>query len=121
MSDVQSKMDRARTYLNNNLENQYVNNCERLKTELRQVPQALHRAHTVYLQNKILDNSGKYSSYRYQSEYNSNIYAPLKNEINELSNDFYNVSESDFDTRRNLLMAMLDNDNTAAYSYFSSR
>lgn len=119
ISDVQSRINQATTYLNNSLGNRYVNNCARLHEGLKEVPQELFRAHVRYLDNKINDWSGLYSNYNSQSDYANNLYKPLKNEIDALDNDIYQVEI--LDSEYNRLSNNLSLDNQAAYRYFRSK
>jgi hypothetical protein len=115
IADVQSKIARAADYRKNNLENGYVNNCIRLHDGLREIPQALFRAHVHYLDNKIDEWSEMYSNYNSHSDYVNNLNRPLKTEIDTLDNDIYNVSNFDSEYKR--LSGKWSADNTKAYNY----
>lgn len=118
--DVSDKIQKSRTYLSNNLGNSYVKNCRRLKDGLKNVPQKLFNIHISYLQIKIQQNSNKYRAYTYQSEYNTSIYTPLRNQIDALDKDFYGVSDNAFDSGYNSLETLLSADNRMASDYFFS-
>jgi hypothetical protein len=115
IADVASRISRAATYRNNRLENEYVNNCTRLHDGLKEVPQALFRAHVRYLDNKIYQWSGLYPKYNSQSDYANNLYKPLKSEIDALDNDIYRVAN--FNSEYNRLSNKWSADNTKAYNY----
>jgi hypothetical protein len=115
VADVASKISRAATYRNNRLENEYVNNCTHLHDGLKEVPQALFRVHIRYLDNKINQWSELYPNYNSQNDYANNLYKPLKNEIDTLDNDIYNVAN--FDSEYNRLSKKWSDDNTKAYNY----
>jgi hypothetical protein len=113
--DVSDKVQKSRTYLANNLGNPYVNNCTRLKDGLRNIPQSLFKAHVRYLDNKIDNWSDLYSNYSSQINYYDSLYMPMKNEINILENDIYNVSplQSEYDR----LLRKWSADNIKAFDY----
>lgn len=115
ISEVDGKISRAKTYQNNHLENGYVNNCTRLRNGLKEIPQALFRAHVRYLDNKVTYWSGFYSNYISQSDYANNLYRPLKSEIEALDNETYNVAN--FDNEYQRLLDKWSADNTKAYNY----
>jgi hypothetical protein len=115
IADVASRILRAATYRNNRLENGYLNNCTRLHDGLKEVPQALFRAHVKYLDHKINQWSGLYSNFKSQPDYVNNLYKPLKGEIDALDNDIYRVAN--FDSEYNRLSNKWSADNTKAYNY----
>lgn len=119
ISKVDSILSRSKYLLNNKLENAFVNNCNRLKDELREMPQVLFNEHVKYLDNKIRFWSGKYSNYSTQAEYRANLYDNLKNEINSLDNNLYSVSSFNDEYAR--ISRLLDKDSAEAYKYFSSK
>lgn len=116
ISDVEGRISKAKAYLNNNLGNQYVSKCTRLRAGLKSTPQSLFSAHVRYLDNKINEWSGMYSNFNSQRAYADNLYQPLKSEISTLSNDIY--AGSDIDGEYNRLMRKLDSDSQKAYNYF---
>jgi hypothetical protein len=113
--DVQSKISRAETYLNNGLGNIYVNNCTLLHDGLKRIPKTLFRAHIHYLDNKVSQWSNMYSNYQSQSDYVNNLNQPLKIEIELLDNDIYKVDN--FDSEYNKLLDKWSADNIKAYTY----
>ncbi len=118
ISGVEQKIIRSKLYLKNNLENNYVKNCLRVKTNLSGVPQIYFKAHISYLDNKIDYWSGKYVDYKNdQPGYSQNIYLPLKNEIDQLDNNIYNVDS--FDVKYDNLMNILEQEGNAAYLYIN--
>ena len=113
IADVQSKISRATSLLQNQLENEFVNNCARLHNGLKEIPQSLFSAQVKYLDSKINSWSGLYSNYNSQSDYSNNLYKPLKFEIEALDNDIYNVSN--FDSEYERLLQKWSADNTKAF------
>lgn len=118
INDVTNKIQKAKTYLSNNLDNSYVNNCPRLKAGLKGIPLKLFSIHVAYLKNKIHFHSSKYTDYNYQSDYSKVIYTPLKNELNELDNEIYGIEDNTFDSNYNSLEGSLNADNLNAAKYF---
>jgi hypothetical protein len=118
--DVSDKVQKSRTYLANNLDNHYVNNCTRLKDGLRSIPQMLLDRHIAYLRIKIQKNGGKYTDkqYEYQSHYSDNIYTPLRNQIVNLSKETYGI---DVKTAKDSLFNSLDDYNNKAYEYYRKK
>lgn len=112
---VKVKISQAKGYLNNHLENEYVNRCKRLQDGLKDIPQALFKAHVRYLDDKISQWSGLYSNYNSQSDYANNLYKPLKSEIETLDNEIYHVSN--FDSEYQKLSNKWSTDNTKAYNH----
>ena len=117
ISDVQSKILRMKTYINKRLENEYVNNCKRLRDGLNEIPPALFRSHVSYLDKKISEWSDLYSNYNSQSDYANNLYSPIKKEIEELKKDVYNVSNFDREYKRLTDKWSADNIKAFAYPY----
>ena len=118
ISTIESDITRSVAYLNNNLENNYVNICERLKTSLRDVPMILFESHVKYLDSKINHSIGKYIDYQLQRDYSKDIYTPLSNEIDQLDNSIYNIDLDSFYAECKKLDIKLKNEGTAAYNYF---
>ncbi len=118
ISEVVNRLTRSNTYLNNNLENEFVNNCSRLKIELEGIPQASFNAHVSYLDNKFNYWSGKHSIYKTQLAYKNSLYDKLKYDINELDNGVYNVSNFKIEYSR--LLNKLDVESNEAYFHFSN-
>lgn len=113
--DVNAKINQARYYLDENLENRYVNNCTRLKEGLREIPAILFSKHVNYLDNKFEAQSG-YLIYEYYSDYELNVYTRLKGDLDLLVNDIYMVDHDTFVTQKNSLKSVLDAANSEAYS-----
>jgi hypothetical protein len=116
--NVSDKIQKSRAYIRNNLENENVNNCIRLKNGLGEIPKKLFDEHANYLQKKIEKNVGKYREYATQRDYDDQFYRPLKNQIDALSNDVYGVSESTFNITIKNLKTLLKNENTEAFNFF---
>lgn len=119
ISDVKNIISRAATYRNNNLENSYVNNCVRLHTGLKEIPQALFEAHLRYLKNKISRWTGFYSYYNSQNDYINIFLQPFTDEIDALNNNTYNVSN--LERERQSLIDRLNADRENSIRYFNSR
>lgn len=120
VQDVNDIIARANTYLHDNLENEHVNHCKRLRDGLEEIPQVLFKAHVRYLYNKIDKWSGLYSvGYNSHIDYTNNLYKPLKSEIDELDNDIYNVAN--FDVEYTRLTNKWSVDNRKAYDYDYSK
>jgi hypothetical protein len=115
ISDVQRKIARAASYLNNHLGNEYVNHCSRLQDGLREIPRLLFRAHVNYLDNKINTWSGFYSNYNSHADYVNNLNRPIRNEIEALDNNTYHAPN--FNNEYNRLSNRWSADNTRAYNY----
>ncbi len=86
IANVQNKIQRANSLLNNHMENDFVNNCIRLHDGLKEIPQELFQAHIRYLENKINYWSNMWCNYNSHSDYSNNLNKPLKQEITDLSN-----------------------------------
>jgi hypothetical protein len=121
IDDVSGKIQKSKTYLSNRLDNNYVNNCTRLKDGLREIPQTLYNKHISYLRLKIQKNSGRYKEYQFQKDYSNIIYTPLESQVNELDNNIYGINTDIFDGNLSDLKKLLDTDNTNAYDYFHPR
>jgi hypothetical protein len=118
-ADVRNKISAANSFINNQLGNSYVNNCTRLKNELREIPQVLFRAHVRYLDNLINYWSNSFKNYNTQRAYVSDLYTPLRKKIDELDNDIYNVSVLSNEYSR--LKNRWESDGKNAYDYFNSK
>jgi hypothetical protein len=117
ISTIQANIIRSEEYLKNNLGNEYVGNCIRLKTDLSEVPKFLFKAHVKYLDNKITFWEGKYVDYFSQRDYYDNLYEPLEKELNKLDNNIYNVNN--FDAENQKLKEKLDSASNRAYAHFN--
>lgn len=115
ISDVQNRIANAVSLRNNQLENEFVNNCTRLHEELKEIPGILFRKHVWYLDYKIDSWSGMYYNYYSQSDYSNNLYKPLKSEIQALDNNIYHVSE--FGAEQSRLLQKWSADNVNAYNH----
>jgi hypothetical protein len=118
ISKVEKDIIRSEEYLKNNLGNNYVNNCIRLKSNLKEVPQILFYAHVNYLDNKITLWNSKYDNYSSQKEYFENLFSPLKNETEKLYSGIYKVNS--LDTEYKKLDDKLKLGSSAAYQHFNS-
>ncbi len=120
VEEVSKIIQQSKTYLVNHLDNPYVNNCTRLKDGLSEIPQTYFFQHVKYLQSKIGANLGRFSEYSFQSDYSNTIYTPLKNQIDALDNEVYNVGADIFYKEYNDLKELLNIDNHNATDYFRS-
>ena len=115
---VEKYISRSKEYLENNLENNYVKNCARLKTDLSEVPMILFKAHVNYLDNKINNCIGKYNNYSSLAEYNNNLYTIIDNEIGKFKNESYYTGISIQYTEYEKLNNKLKLESNAAYKHF---
>jgi len=113
IADVQSKIQRAASLRSKRLGNEFVNNCTRLHNGLKEIPQALFKKHTAYLDNKISYWSNMWCNYNSHSDYSNNLNRPLRNEINDLSNS--TVYDLNVDDECNRLFNRWSADNQKAY------
>lgn len=118
ISEVASRITQAKTYLANELDNEYVNNCTRLREALAEINKVFFNKHLDYLEYKVRQNSGLYKRFSYQSDYSRAIYEPLKGQIEQLDNDIYNVDDNTFQASYDMLESLLEKDNSDAYNYF---
>lgn len=79
--DVTDKIQRSEQYLSANLENAYVNNCARLKEDLRNVRQYLSDNNYNYLLEKINYHGGRYTEFSITFDFQNAITRKLKNEV----------------------------------------
>lgn len=117
--DVKNKISAANSYRYNRLGNPYINNCTRLHSELKEIPQVLFRTHVRYLDKMISSWSNMFTNYNTQKAYVIGIYSPLENKIDELDNDIYKISE--FSSEYSRLKNKWEADGTNAYNYFNSK
>jgi hypothetical protein len=108
-------ISQSKDYLNNNLENTYVNKCSRLRDSLQAIPQELFEVHIRYLDNKISEWSNMYPNYNSYSDYVNNLYNSLKGEVDAMNNSIYNVPTFSYEHNRLLRRCSDDNANAAAY------
>jgi len=115
IDSVQDKIERATSLRNNSLENEYVNNCNRLHDELNEIPQLLFNKHVWYLDNKIDYWSNMWCNFYSHSDYSQNLNVPLREEINDLgtSTIYRNVNVNNQYAR---LLAIWSLDNQNAYN-----
>lgn len=92
IDDVRLKIARSKGYLQNSMDNPYINNCLQLKNELNSVPDIMLEAHSNYLSAKILKWTGAYKGLLSQKNYNNDIWLPIKRQIDELEKGPYNSS-----------------------------
>lgn len=118
--NLEDKINRTNRYLGNNLENSYVNNCIRLKKELRKIPRLLFNKHVSYMQNKIEHHSNQFQRYESQRRYHEELYEPLKKQLEILEVNTYNISSRDHYNAYRDLEISLNLDNREAYKYFQS-
>lgn len=116
--DVSEMIKKSRAYIKNNLDNNYVNNCTRLKVGLEAIPKILFDKHINYLTKKINDNGARYGEFNYQSNYSKTIYTPLWNQIDALNNDIYGISDSAFRDGYNSVFTLLSRYNSDATNYY---
>jgi hypothetical protein len=115
IDDVKSKISRATSLIKDRLENEYVNNCDRLHDKLKAIPQLLFSAHVSYLDKKIDNWSELYSNYNSQSDYSNNLYRPIRAQIEALDNDIYKVPN--FAIEYDRLLKKWSADNVKAYDF----
>jgi hypothetical protein len=119
--EVSDKIQRSKTYISNRLDNRYVSNCARLNEGLGNIPKNLYNKHITYLRSKIINNSNRFREYPYQTNYSEAIYTPLKNQLRELDNSLYNVSDDTFNNNYESLYQLLTSDNSNAFQYYSAQ
>jgi hypothetical protein len=117
--NVSDMIQKSRAYIGNNLENEYVNNCIRLKDGLQEIPKKLFYEHVSYLRSKIEKNVGSYKAYASHLDYNNQLYTPLIKQINVLSDDVYGINDDTIDDAINDLTKLLEADNENAYKFFT--
>lgn len=104
-----------------NTGNKYVNNCTRLKDGLREVPRKLFDKHVSYLTQKINLYANQYESYGTQAEYNTNVYSPLRSQINGIDYKVYGLGESFVEDKQEELFNLLGKYNRKATDHFLSK
>jgi hypothetical protein len=118
---VQNKLNEAKSYLNNNMENPYLKNNPNLRNELNKIPEALFRKHVKYLEEKINSSLGLYTKdfAGSHSNYSRSVYTPLINELNVLTRDIYKTTDyySEYLRLRNKLYK----DASDAWEYWDKR
>lgn len=118
--DMSDKIRKSKEYISNNLYDNHVNNCIRLKVGLQNIPKILFDKHIVYLRKKIIENGSRYSEFSYQSGYSNIIYTPLKNQIDVLD-DIYDINEGVYKSDYNDLNNLLSVYNRDATNYFKNK
>lgn len=91
-SDIEVKIARIDSYKRNRLENNYVNNCVRLHSELTANKKSLIDSYLTYLDTKINRWTGKYKQFQFNSfnSYQDIIYNPLKKELEDFKTNCNN-------------------------------
>lgn len=117
IAEAERLIQESKSYLQHNMENNYVAHCSNLKNELRSIPEWMFTEHVRYLTSKINAWRGMYENYNTQKDYADNLFYPLKKEVDALDNEIYNVSN--FSSEYERLITMLKNDSKKAYDYFS--
>jgi hypothetical protein len=117
--DLSAKLSKSKGYINNGLGNSYVNNCLRLKEDLKRVPVILFEKHIDYLRGKINQNGRRYREITFQPEYAKYIYLPLRTQLDNLSNS-YGVSDTYFKQRYTELDMLLKSYNRQSLDHFNS-
>lgn len=79
--DVADKVQRSGQYLSANLENAFVNNCSRLKDELRNLPKYLGDINYAYLLKKIDFHGSRYTEFNLFNDYRTAITKKLRPEV----------------------------------------
>jgi len=116
--NVSDKIEKSRNYLNNNLDNSYVNNCSHLDEELRNIPQILLNRHAGYLLAKIAQYAQKYKAYNDYGEWELNIYKPLMAQNDNFkNNNIYGIST---DGAYPKLKGTLNNNEREVRDYFNN-
>lgn len=116
--DVSDKLNKAKRYLNNKLDNRYVNNCTRIKDKLKKIPDVMYQKHIKYLDNKLLFRLGEsWKNYPNQREYAEKLYKPLEEQLLLLEDDVYGVS---YDDDLEALLKKLSNNANDAHTYYKA-
>lgn len=124
---VKQKIAKASSYKNNRLENSQVNNCLSLHSQLNEVNKFLFNAHVKYLNEKIDHYKGIFSEKDPSGEFTFNslgvytkeFYIKIKNQINDLDNEIYHISNLDPEYYK--LIGKLDKENSNAITFFNNR
>lgn len=116
--DLSDKINISHNYISNKLDNDYVNNCLRLKSDLEGIPLKFLDEHFRYLWKKTNDNAWQYRSYSTQSYYASNVFTPLRNQIDAIDNDIYKIDASVFNNRYYRLDTLLNGYNERSFDYY---
>lgn len=99
---AKTMLNRAANYVTNGFNNEYVDKCTRLKTQMTKVPRLLFNAHYNYYRNKIDTLCVKYTKYDGFRSYVDNLYNILYND--QFPDDrIYNVSGCTFLPLKRLL------------------
>lgn len=117
--NLSAKIIKAKTYLKNNLDNSYVNNCAHLKEDLKDIPKILFSKNISYLKQKINHNGKKYTEINFQPEYARYIYIPLRLQLDALSNNVYGVDVAIFNQAYKSLDALLKDFNHQSLEYYN--
>ena len=110
----------SKNYLYNNLENSNVNNCQRLKLKLRDIPQKLFNKFVKRLENKVKESLEiDYDSFENQRQIADSIINPLKKELLILY-EFkmpFRLIEDEYGK----LVKIIENKNMEIYKFFEKR
>jgi hypothetical protein len=129
--DIDTKFDivkakriitRATNYITNNLDNQYVNRCFRLHSQLREIRRTIYQIHLQHVKDKVDYWYGKWNQYASHQEYYDKLYYPIYQEIDLLSNEqhTYGISDSTFAADINPIRIKWRRANSEAIAYFNS-
>ncbi len=99
--DLSDLINKSHNYLVKGFNNDQLNNCTRIKLGLKSIPNKLFSKHISYFKSKIDNQASRYIDYepkiQNQPIYRKEIYNKLKNQINEMTSDFYGTDQSEFD------------------------
>jgi hypothetical protein len=99
--DLSDLMKKSETYLDKGFNNNQLNNCTSIKQSLKSIPHKLFAKHIKYFESKIEKQAPRYAEYAplrtNQPIYRKEIYNKLKQQINEITSDFYGTNQSEFD------------------------
>ncbi len=118
--DLTDKINETNNYINNDLDNHYVNNCAYLKAGLKEIPNKLFYAHVKYLENLINKFGPNYEDERYseQREYTESVYVFLEKQLNSLVYTPYGISYEVYYIEYKRLDDILEKYGDNAYYYF---
>lgn len=99
--DLSDLINKSHNYLVKGFNNDQLNNCTSIKLGLKSIPNKLFSKHISYFKSKIDNQASRYIDYepkiQNQPIYRKEIYNKLKNQINEMTSDFYGTDQSKFD------------------------
>jgi ribonucleotide reductase beta subunit family protein with ferritin-like domain len=117
-------MSKAKRYLDNNLNNEYVNHCTRLHNELREIPGKMYKKYLEYLKNLVDQNCGQYKQYESSQAYEKRKeFGAINEELNQFVTECseYGVSENKAKQDLKPVLEKWEEDIKAAYSYTYSK